>query len=246
MAGREAYLLYVERPATGRQRSRWALLRPLGGRGWRSAPWIGPVVDSDSELIRVRRGGTEQETRRRGRDLWIIRSRGLSDRCPDREAVPVRHVVQVECSVQHALESRHREHEGETEGQRAPPPDDGRQQNERARGKGERWGSAMGLGNGEIRGRRRRLPALRFAMMRPVQAGVQGRVGSGDRPVPGVSPGERRRAREHEPNAHHDDQPEPPAHGRDPILTVVLRASGICGSLGDAGTAASEGRGNLA
>jgi hypothetical protein len=45
----------------------------------------------------------------------------------------------MERRVQHSLESRHREHEGEPEGQRTPPPDEGSEQHERARDEGERW-----------------------------------------------------------------------------------------------------------
>ena len=56
----------------------------------------------------------------------------------------MRHVVQMERGVEDALEARHRHHEHECEGERAPPHDDERQQGKRACRKGERRRRARG------------------------------------------------------------------------------------------------------
>ena len=128
----------------------------------------------------------------------------------------MRHVVQMERGVEDALESRRREHEHESERERAPTHDDERQQGERARREGERRRRRVVRDDGPLRGR-----GLTGA---PRSALAPGPAGHG---VPRVRPGSAGQGGKQERHAHDNDQPGPPAHGRDLILLHVLRTRRI-------------------
>ena len=121
------------------------------GRG-RASP-MGRVTDAGSELAAVLWSGSEQDGGRGGWDLGVrAQGRGRRRGRSDGEAVGMRHVVQMERGVEDALGARHRDHEHESERERAPPHDDERQQGKRARREGERRGRRVVREDGAIGG----------------------------------------------------------------------------------------------
>jgi hypothetical protein len=118
----------------------------------------------------------------------------------------MRHVVQMERGVEDSLEARHRDHENESERERAPPHDDERQQGKRAGREGER---------------RRRRVVREDAVIGGGPLGA--RLRAAGRRVPRVRPGGAGQGGKQERHAHDNDQPGSPAHGRDLILLHVRR-----------------------
>ena len=204
--------------SAGAEHSGCAEAERLRGEDGRRASLMGRVTDAGSELVAVIRSGSEQDGGRGGRDFSVRTQCGGCRRGrSDGETVGMRHVVQMERGVEDALEARHRDHENESERERAPPHDDERQQCERARREGERWRRRVVREDGAI-------------------GGVGGRIRAGKRPrgtrvraagrwVPRVRPGGAGQGGKQKRHAHDNDQPGSPAHGRDLILLPVLPES---------------------
>lgn len=181
----------------------------LCGKDGRRASSMGRVTDAGSELAAVLWSGSEQDGSRGDRDLGV-RAQGHWGRRgrSDGEAIGMGHVVQMEPRVDDALEARQRDHENESDRERAPPHDDEHQQGKYARREGERRRRRVVREDGAVGGY-------------PLRT----RVRAADGRVPRMRPSGAGQGGKQERHAHDNDQPGPPADGRDLILLQALRTT---------------------
>ncbi len=114
-------------------------MKALGGRdGW-SASSVGREDDSGRGRVVALRNLNQQSVRDRGGPFSVQVRRGLLNR---RRAyskiVRVPHLVQMQGSVNRALERHHPEQSDEGEGEHAPPMRHGRQESQRPHDQGRR------------------------------------------------------------------------------------------------------------